>query len=60
MTISALVAYTKVGIAVQLYVRGKDRDTALLLAGIITQLGALLGAVLFFVLVYFTNIFKFV
>lgn len=60
MTISALVAYTKVGIAVQLYVQGKDRDTALLLAGIITQLGALLGAVLFFVLVYFTNIFKFV
>ena len=59
MTISALVAYTKVGIAVQLYVRGEDRDTALLLAGIITQLGALLGAVLFFVLVYFTNIFKF-
>lgn len=59
VTISALVAYTKVGIAVQLYVQGEDRDTALLLAGIITQLGALLGAVLFFVLVYFTNIFKF-
>ena len=59
VTISVLVAYTKVGIAVQLHVQGKDRDTALLLAGIITQLGAMLGAVIFFVLVYFTNVFKF-
>jgi len=59
VAISAVVSYTKVGVAVQLYVQGRDKDSALLLAGIVTQLGSLLGAVLFFVLVYYTTIFRF-
>ena len=54
---SALVSYTRVCVAVQLHTQEKDRDMALLLAGITTQLGAMLGAILFFVLVYFTDIF---
>ncbi len=57
VSISGLVAYAKVGAVVQLHTRQDNRDVALLLAGLITQLGSLLGAVLFFVLVYFTNIF---
>ena len=55
--ISALVSYTKVGVVVQLHDKERDQDTALLLAGIVTQLGSLLGAVLFFILVYYANIF---
>ena len=57
VAISALVAYAKVGVVVQLHTQAQERDTALLLAGLVTQLGSMLGAVLFFVLVYFTDIF---
>ena len=58
LTAVALVSYTRVCVAVQLHTQEKDRDMALLLAGITTQLGAMLGAILFFVLVYFTDIFN--
>ena len=58
LTAIALVSYTRVCVAVQLHTQEKDRDMALLLAGITTQLGAMLGAILFFVLVYFTDIFN--
>ena len=58
LTAIALVSYTRVCVAVQLHTQEKDRDVALLLAGITTQLGAMLGAILFFVLVYFTDIFN--
>ena len=58
LTAVALVSYTRVCVAVQLHTQEKDRDMALLLAGITTQLGAMLGAILFFVLIYFTDIFN--
>lgn len=54
VSIAGLVAYAKVGAVVQLHV---DGDIALYLAGLVTQLGSLLGALLFFVLVYYTNLF---
>lgn len=58
VSISALVSYTKVGVVVQLHVREVDKDTALFLAGMVAQLSSLVGAVLFFGLVYYTRIFQ--
>lgn len=57
VSISALVSYTKVGVVVQLHAREADKDTALLLAGVITQLSSLVGAVILFALVNYTQIF---
>lgn len=53
-----MVTYTKVGIAVIMHNDPVNNDTALLLNGISTQLGSLLGALLFFCLVYYTSIFQ--
>ena len=57
MCVSALVSYTKVGVVVQLHAREVDKDTALLLAGMVTQISSLFGAVLLFALVNYTQIF---
>ena len=56
--VSGLVSYTKVGVVVQLHAREKDKDTALLLAGVVTQLSSLVGAVVLFALVNYTQVFK--
>ena len=58
IAISAVVSYTKVDIVTQLHSQ-EDRDSALFLAGIVVQLGSLLGAVLFFFLVNSANIFHY-
>lgn len=58
IAVAALVSYAKVGAVVQLHCSQSDKDTALLLAGVVTQIGSVLGALLFFVLVYYTNVFK--
>ena len=55
---TGLGSYTKVAIAVTLHADSVAPDLALILNGICTQLGALLGAVVFFILVYFTDLFK--
>lgn len=57
ISIAALTAYTKLSIAVQLH-SNDNNDTALFLAGAITQLGSLLGSVLFFILVFYTHIYS--
>ena len=57
ISIAALTSYNKLSIAVQLHCNEENRDTSLFLSGAITQLGSLTGALLFFILVYFTNIF---
>ena len=59
VAIGALASYAKVGIAVQLHADKSNKDAALLANGILTQLGSLLGALLFFVLVNFTNLFSY-
>lgn len=59
VAISVIVSYMKVGSIVQLHTNNGDRDTALLLAGVAFQLGSLLGAVLFFLLVYYADIFHY-
>jgi len=56
--VASLVAYCKLSIAVQLHSSSHDSGTALFLAGCVTQLGSLIGALLFFVLVYYTNTFS--
>lgn len=58
VTLNAVVAYSKVGLVVLLHGRGTDRDSALLLVGVAIQWGSLLGAFLFFCLVYFTPLFN--
>lgn len=54
---SGLGSYTKVTIAVTLHSDKVAPDVALILNGLCTQLGSLLGAVLFFNLVYSTHLF---
>ena len=54
---TALGSYTKVTIAVVLHSDKIAPDIALILNGICTQLGALIGAVVFFSLVYSTDLF---
>ena len=56
-TLTALGSYTKVAIAVVLHSDRVAPDIALILNGLCTQLGAFLGAILFFNLVYFTDLF---
>lgn len=56
--VNATASYAKVGIAFQLHADQTSKDLALLMNGVFTQLGSLLGAVLFFCLVYFTHIFQ--
>lgn len=56
IAVSALASYTKLSIVVQLHTN-QNNDVSLFMAGLVTQFGSLLGAVLFFVLVYFTNIY---
>ena len=56
--VSASSSYAKVSIAFQLYADKTSRDLALLMNGVFTQLGSLIGAVLFFSLVYFTSVFQ--
>ena len=46
--ITGIVSYTKVGVVAKLHSSTQDKDTALLLAGIVTQIGSTLGAVVFF------------
>lgn len=59
IAISSLASYAKVGAAVQLHSNAQgNRDTLLFLAGIVTQIGSLLGALLFYVLVYYTDVFQ--
>lgn len=55
---SGMVAYSKVGLVVLVHGQGKDRDTALFLVGVAIQLGSFFGAILFFCLVYYTNLFN--
>ena len=56
--LNTMVTYTKVGIAVIMHNDPINNDTALLLNGISTQSGSLLGALLFFCLVYYTSFFQ--
>ena len=58
IAVAALVSYAKVGAVVQLHSSQTDRDTALMLAGVVTQIGSLVGSLLFFVLVYYTDAFQ--
>ena len=58
IAVTALVSYAKVGAIVQLHSSQADRDTALMLAGVVTQIGSLVGSLLFFVLVYYTDAFQ--
>ena len=54
---AGLSAYVKLSIVVQLHCK-ENNDVTLFIAGAVTQLGSLLGAILFFVLVYFTDVYK--
>ena len=56
--ISVTSSYAKIGIVFQLHADQTNKGLALLMNGVFTQLGSLLGAILFFCLVYFTGIFK--
>ncbi len=58
ITVAAIASYTKLSIAVQLH-HDHDKDVALFLAGAITQIGSFVGSILFFALVFFTNIYRF-
>ena len=58
MVFHALVSYSKVSLVVILHGQGTDRDSALFLVGVVIQLGAFLGAVVFFVLIYFTDLYN--
>ena len=57
VAIGALSSYAKVGVAVQLHADKINKDVALLANGVFTQLGSMLGALLFFILVNFTDLF---
>lgn len=57
VAISSMVAYVKVGVTVQLH-SYSEKNLALTVGGVVNQLGSLLGAMLFFGLVYYTNIFE--
>ena len=54
--VAALASYTKLSIVVNLH-HNQNNDITLFVAGAATQLGSLIGAVIFFILVYFTNIY---
>ena len=56
--IAALTSYTKLSIVVQLH-HNDSNDVALFVAGAVTQLGSLIGAILFLFLVYFTDLYTF-
>lgn len=58
VAMSAIVSYAKVSIAVQLHSSEQQSGTALFLAGLVTQLGSLLGAVLSFCIVNYGGIFN--
>lgn len=58
VTLSAVVAYSKVSLVVQLHAQVTDRDAALVLVAVVIQLGSLFGAILFFCLVYYTSLFS--
>jgi riboflavin transporter 2 len=55
--LKGLSCYTKVGITNILHSDPCSSDTALFLNGISTQTGSLVGSVLFFVLVYYSNLY---
>lgn len=57
IAVSAITSYTKLSVVVQLH-HTDNNDVALFIAGTVTQLGSLIGAVVFFFLVYFTNIYN--
>ena len=52
--VAALAAYIKLSIMVQLHGQSSNH-LALFIAGVVVQLSSLIGALLFFVLVYFTD-----
>ena len=56
--VASLLSYCKLSIVVQLHNSEQDNGTALFLAGSVTQIGSLIGAVIFFVLVNYTNVFQ--
>ena len=58
MVFNGVVAYSKVGLVILLHGQGSERDSALFLVGVVIQLGSFVGAVIFFCLVYFANIFS--
>jgi hypothetical protein len=55
--IAVLTSYTKLSIIVQLHCKAQNNVT-LFMAGTATQLGSFCGAILFFVLVYFTALYN--
>ena len=58
IAIQVVVSYIKVSLVVLLHTQAADRDSALILVGVAIQLGSMFGAVLFFLLVIFTDIFQ--
>lgn len=58
VAISAMVTYAKVGVTSQLHGYSENQNLALTVGGVVTQLGSLTGALVFFALVYYTNIFQ--
>lgn len=54
--IAALTSYIKLSIVVQLHCN-EENDVTLFMAGMVTQIGSLCGAVLFFALVYYTRVY---
>lgn len=57
IAISAMIAYIKVGVTVQLH-SYSEKNLALTVGGVVNQLGSLIGAMLFFGLVNYTDIFE--
>ena len=56
VAVTAITSYTKLSVVVQLH-HNDNNDVALFIAGAVTQIGSLVGAILFFILVYFTSIY---